>query len=635
MPAVGRRTALLVTCGLLAVVAVRASAGGGGSGPTRAPGAAARSLAPGTQALDPPAPVALATGWRYRPDPGNIGLHEHWERPSGLAWTSVAIPDDFNSTVSDSSYRPTVGWYKVSFTGPPVSPGRSWSVAFEGVRRNAQVWLNGIEIGASSDPYAPFSLPASSLRSGAANVLVVRADTFKGPGTLPEDWWNWGGITGPVTLQPVGRISLADLGVMPELGCEYRCADLLVRGALRSHAGGPRHPEIVVTITSPSGATSTIAHASAAPAFGDASPVSFRVPVPGPPALWSPARPSLYRVQVRVVEEHHLEQVESLRVGLRSAQVRGGVLYLNGRRLWLHGTAIHEDLQGRGAALTDSDIETIVSELRSVGANVTRAHYLLSPRLLDALDQAGIMVWEQPPVDHADQVLASAEGRARALALLRSTILGDRNHPSVLVDSIGNELSPTPDSTPGTRTYLEQASALVRTLAPGVPVGLDTYCYPGFPAQRSYSGLDVLGVSDYFGWYAGFSGHSIADFAGLEPFLRLSHARYPQQALVVSEFGAESLFDGSATTKGSYEFQSRYLARTLGVLDRLPFMNGSIYWTLREFAVNPGWTGGAALPPGAARDGLHHKGLIAYDGTQKPAFALAERLFAQSPPWAR
>ena len=100
---------------------------------------------------------------------------------------------------------------------------------------------------------------------------------------------------------------------------------------------------------------------------------------------------------------------------MRSVQVRGGILYLNGQRLWLHGAAIHEDIPGRGAALNDGDIDTIVSELRSVGANITRAHYLLSPRLLDALDAAGIMVWAQPPVDHADAMLRQRR-RTRARA---------------------------------------------------------------------------------------------------------------------------------------------------------------------------------------------------------------------------
>jgi beta-glucuronidase len=91
------------------------------------------------------------------------------------------------------------------------------------------------------------------------------------------------------------------------------------------------------------------------------------------------------------------------------------------------------------------------------------------------------------------------------------------------------------------------------------------------------------------------------------------------------------LFDGPVTTKGTYEFQSNYLQQTFGVLDQLPFMNGAIYWTLREFAVNPGWTGGVALPFDDPPDGLHHKGLLAYDGTEKPAFAVAQQLFATQP----
>ena len=144
--------------------------------------------------------------------------------------------------------------------------------------------------------------------------------------------------------------------------------------------------------------------------------------------------------------------------------MRRGILYLNGRRLWLHGAAIHEDIQGSGAALSDGDIDTIVSELRSVGANITRAHYLLSPRLLDALDAAGILVWAQPPVDHADSALRSAGGRSRALAMLKSTLIADRNHPSVIDRFRGQRALANPDTAPGTLAYLERATALARQL---------------------------------------------------------------------------------------------------------------------------------------------------------------------------
>jgi beta-glucuronidase len=372
-------------------------------------------------------------------------------------------------------------------------------------------------------------------------------------------------------------------------------------------------------------------HPIASVAGGRSVPVSFRVPIRGRPDLWSPGHPALYTVHVSIAVGPRVEQLATVRTGVRSVRVRGGILYLNGRRLWLHGAAIHEDIPGDGAALTPADIATIVSELKAVGANITRAHYLLSRQLLDALDAAGIMVWEQPPVDHADAILASAEGRARALALLRSTILGFRSHPSVIVDSVGNELSPAPESTPGTLAYLRRAIPLARRLDPVAPVGLDIYCYPGFPPQSIYSRLDVLGISDYYGWYTGFPGHSIASLRGLQPFLEQLHSRYPGQALVVSEYGAEGLFDGAAGVKGSYQFQSDYLRQTLSVLDGLPFTNGSIYWTLREFAVAPGWVGGAALPFDGPPNGLHHKGLIAYDGVKKPVFSVAQQQFLQSP----
>ncbi len=596
-------------------------------------------LPAGTQVrLEPPAPIPLDTGWRYIADPQDIGLHRDWASGvrAGAQAIPVTIPNDFNPSVYDGGDGGTVGWYELRFTAPPPSVGRSWSIRFDEVRRNAEVWLNGHELGRNSDPFAPFTLPATSLRPGGSNLLVVRVDNFPGAGAFPQDWWNWGGIVQGVSLQPVGRLTLNDLGVMPELGCRYRCGDLLVQGTIRNVSRLPLHPALAVKVTPPAGPVFTFVHRlpRALPP-GRSVAVSFRVGVAGPPRLWSPSSPSLYGVVVATMAQGRVEQADTLRVGMRSVQVRAGILYLNGKRLWLHGAAIHEDVSGRGAALTEGDIDTIVSELRSVGANITRAHYLLSTPLLDALDAAGIMVWSQPPVDHADAVLATNTGRARALALLRATIIGERSHPSVIIDSLANELTPTPDAVPGTKAYLNQAIALARALDPAALTGLDTYGLPGYPRQSIYAKLDVLGLDSYFGWYPGPQGHRIVSFAELEPFLRRARAQYPRQALVLSEFGAEGLYDGPASAKGTFEFQSDYIKRTFAVLERLPFMNGSIYWILRDFAVAPGWIGGASVPAGFAPDGLNHKGLIAYDGTQKPAFAVAEQLFGQTPGWAR
>jgi Glycosyl hydrolases family 2, TIM barrel domain/Glycosyl hydrolases family 2, sugar binding domain/Glycosyl hydrolases family 2 len=629
------RATILVGAAALAAVASAVALGGcGSSGGSKA---AAEQADPAASPLRATASISLDNGWRFYADPRNLGIGEGWSAGprKGSGGTPVTIPDDFNPTVVRSADAGGVGWYALRFTGPPAVAGRSWNVHFDEVRRTADVWLNGRKLGANSNPYAPFSLRATSLRPDGSNLLVVRVDSVAGPGSFPQDWWNWGGIVRNVSLQPVGRIALSDLGVMPQLGCRYRCGQMLVQGMLRNVSGVELRAGVEVQVTSPAGSNWSARGSVHSLRPGASTAVSFRVPVQGRPRLWSPSSPALYRVQVATTAGRRVEQVNSMRVGMRTVGVRHGILYLNGRRLWLHGAAIHEDAYGRGAALDEGDVNTIVSQLLSVGANITRSHYLLSDSLLDALDTAGILVWSQPPVDHADAQLAHAAGRNQALSMLRATILGERSHPSVIVDSIANELTPAPDSTPGTLSYLRQAIPLARGLDPAAAVALDVYCYPGFPAQRIYSKLDVLGIDSYFGWYTGPPGHSIANFSGLAPFLRQSHARYPTQALVVSEFGVEALFDGPATTKGSYDFQTGYLRRTYAVLDGLPFMNGSVYWALRDFAVAPGWTGGTQLPAGYSTDGLTHKGLLTYDGTPKPAFAVAAQLFGQTPAFAR
>jgi beta-glucuronidase len=600
-----------------------------------APGPSYLITTKGPVTRNPPQPIALTDGWQYLADPSNIGLEDNWEQGGATSfhWTPVSIPNSFNTAISAASDLGSVGWYRVTFKGPPAANDRGWDVSFEEARRVTDVWLNGRYLGRNADPYVPFSFPASSLRPGARNELIVRVDNRLLPGHVAEDWWNYGGIVRPVTLEPVGRIQVRNLGVMPQLGCNYTCGDLLVVGTLTNRSPIALSPSLTVRIKSPGGAISSTVNGESQILPGDSRRVSFRVPVHGPLDLWGPGHPYLYGVTVAAGAQGRIEQRNTMQVGMRSVQVKGGVLYLNGQRLWLHGASIVDDSPGHGAALTSADIDTTVSELKSLGANIARAHYLLSDAMLDALDQAGILVWDQPPVYHYDPVLETAGGRARALQMLEKTIIAARNHPSVVINSIGNELSPSPSTTPGTLSYLQQAIPLAHKLDPTAPVALDIYCYPGYPLQPIYAKLNVLGINDYFGWYPGIAGHSTASFSELTPFLTLQHERYPHQALVVSEFGAEAAYSGPLAVKGTYQFQTDYVRSTLDVLDTLPFMNGSIYWTLREFEVRPGWTGGFTLPPEDPPTGLTYKALITYGGVEKPAFSVAKQMFADPPPF--
>jgi beta-glucuronidase len=584
----------------------------------------------GALAAGPPPPVLLSQGWQFAPDGGDRGLGANWQSGRfGTAWEPVSVPSVFDPRPLARLFKGTIGWYRIGFTGPPTGDGMGWWLRFEQVRRIARVWLNGREVGVHRDPYTPFEMPAKGLLAGRPNLLVVRADSRRPPGTR-EGWWNWGGITRAVSLVARGPIVLRDAGVLARRTCTARgCRwKAIVDGWLENHGLRSRQASVRLALRSPSGATSAGAASSRTLRPGERVRVRFAVAVRGRPQLWEPGHPRLYDTTVRTLVGGRVVQSEHWRTGLRTVEVVDGALRLNGHVLDLRGASIQEDVPGRGPALTDADIESTIDELKALGANVTRAHYLLDERLLRRLDEEGIMVWSQAPVYHRDRLLRTPAERSAELDELRNTIVAARNHPSVITHSVANELSPQPDEVKTTRLWMLNAAELARDLDPTLPVSVDVLSYPGVARQRTYDAFDMLGINSYYGWYEGKPDRSTANLDDLAPYLRAMHAKYPKQALVMTEFGAEATEAGPADVKQTYAFQARYLQRNLDIIGRLGFMGGAIYWTSREFAVKPHWDGGAQP---LVRDSIHNKGLIAYDGKPKPALAVARAAFHGTP----
>jgi beta-galactosidase/beta-glucuronidase len=348
------------------------------------------------------------------------------------------------------------------------------------------------------------------------------------------------------------------------------------------------------------------------------------------PRLWSPDRPQLYSASLQLRDRGRVQQVENRQIGLRSVRVKRGRLYLNNRRIQLRGASIHEDMPGHGAALTDADMDRIVADLEELHANVTRAHYLLSERLLEKLDRAGIMVWNEAPIWQRDRGanLLRTRGQLRsAWHTVRRTVIGARSHPSVITHSVGNELAFEPDFKRGTRRFEVRAARYARALDPTLPISIDINGRPGFPEQFTYHHFDMLGINQYFGWYPW-----VPYFSRLKPYLREMHELYPRQALVMTEFGAEArpeLANAPPDQKGGYAFQAMHAGRTLDLVDRLHFLSGAIYWTLREFEIYPGWSGGAGPTAGHVNT-RHNKGLITYDGEKKPAWYVVHAHYART-----
>jgi beta-galactosidase/beta-glucuronidase len=463
---------------------------------------------------------------------------------------------------------------------------------------------------------------------------VVVVDSRKDP-RMPEGWWNWGGIVRPVHLVPIGRAHLSDLGTMSRVSCRggaTRChAELLIDGVLERNGPSPIAPQLNVQLRSPSGRL--VRHTfRLPPQIAKRKRVQLSMPVPAP-QLWSPDQPNLYSARLTLTDRGQPQQVDQRQVGLRSVTVKHGMLYLNNRRINLRGASIHEDMPGSGAALSAADMDRIVADLKDLGANVTRSHYLLNDRLLDRLDRAGIMVWSQAPIWQRDRhanILRYPKQRKRAWETVRRTVLAARSHPSVITHSVANELWSRPDERPKiTKRYLIRAQEIARDTDPTLPISVDINGRPGHPEQFTYHRFDMLGLNQYFGWYSW-----VSNFDDLPLYIQEMRDLYPELALVMTEFGAEALpelADAPVTKKGSYAFQSFHLSRTLDVVDQAP-ISGAIYWTLREFEIYPGWTGGAGQRPAQFRPNTrHHKGLLTYEGVKKPAWYLAHDRFAATP----
>ena len=551
---------------------------------------------------------------------------EHWQR--------TQVPSVFEPRAIASLYPGTVRRYRISFTGPRTPPGWRWMLEFEQVRRAARVYLNGRLIGGNRGPYTPFALEARGLKPRQRNTLLVIVDNRK-DGRLPEGWWNWGGIVRPVKLRPVGHAHLSGLGWMSRVRCRGPArgcrAQLLLDGVLERR-GGPRiDPRVYVRLRSPTG--QLIRKSFRLPKQkASRRRVKLTVPVPGP-KLWSPEQPSLYRGRVELRDAGRTQQIERRAVGLRQVAVKRGLLYLNNRRVQLRGASIHEDFPGKGPALTSRDMSRIVAELKELGANVTRAHYLLNDRLLDKLDRAGIMVWNQAPIwqrDHRANLLRYPSQRARAVLTVRRTVRAARSHPSVITHSVANELAFNADRKRETKNFLTTAANWARNLDPTIPISYDIKTRRGMPPQFTYRVFDMIGINQYFGWYSW-----VQNFDDLEPFLRHMRNIYPKHALVMTEFGSEALpelADAPLERKGGFAFQADHTRRTLEVVDRAPFLSGAIYWTLREFEIYPGWNGGGGRRPDHLEPNTrHHKGLLSYFGRKKPAWHIARAHFTRMP----
>jgi beta-glucuronidase len=572
----------------------------------------------------------LGGQWLYRPDPTNAGVADGFWRDTAATtgWTGITVPNADNlGNFTSAGMTGGVGWYRRDFTLPATAfagyvpkADQRWIIRFESVNHTATVWLNGRKLGSHAGAYLPFEFDLKSLRGGV-NRLVVRVDSVRTGGDFPPGpsggWWNYGGILREVYLRAVQRADIRLVQVRPVLNAAMSSATIEEQAAVRNPTGASQ----TVTLRGVYGGkrlsfgTHTIAPGASWTATATATLAH--------PHLWAPGSPYLYTATLRLrdAKGRALQTYTDLS-GVRTIKVVDGHMQLNGRPLDLRGVNIHEQTLDSGAALSPDQEDQEIGWASQLGADVIRAHYPLAPEQLEDADRDGILIWDEIPVYQVNQsYLGQPAWQSRALALLKTNIQDNQNHPSVMLWSIGNEL-PTP-ATYGEASYIKVATAEAHQLDPTRPVGLAVSSWPGVQCQTSaYAPLDVIGDNEYFGWFDAGGGTN-DDRDALNPYLDFFHNCYAKKAIFITEFGFEGSRSGDPEVRGTYDFQANSLAFHLGVFATKPWLSGAMYFAMQDFAARPGYSGGdpVAHPP------FVEKGVINLYGQQKPAWGVMSQIY--------
>jgi hypothetical protein len=568
--------------------------------------------------------VALDGVWTVRADRAGQGIARGWPR-GRFSGSAVRVPHSPNArhvtgVRGARSYAGTVAWMRTAFT---VVRGGDHALRFESVHHRARVWVDGREVARHTGAYLPFE--ARVRLAPGRHGLVLRAD-WRSPDAMKaaawhRSWFNFGGINREVTVRRLGAAELDAPGVVTRL--DGRGAALVtITARVRNRAAATR----TIAVDGRLGATA-LRFPAVRLAPGRAAWVRARVRLARPP-LWSPAHPRLVTLRLRVAGEAGYTQ----RVGLRELRWAGGRLRLNGRRLVLRGASIHEDARGRGDALRARDLDAIVSRLRAIGANATRAQHPLAPALVERLDRAGILVWQGVgPVDAPGAWTSTTPARrARAVRRVRLSVLQLRAHPSVFGWNLANEVAGNGHAG-GQAAYVAAAARLARRLDAGRPVALDVWGthLPDRPGEL-WRHVDAVGATNYEGWYARPGAPPGRTRARVARFLVGLHARFGSKVVAVTEFGAEAGPRNPADAPGGTAYQARLLRAHIAAYRADPRLDGMLVWNLQDFALTPTFAGGSIrrlLPGLALQRGLNQKGLFTYAGRPKPAAGAVQRAF--------
>ena len=547
-------------------------------------------------------------GWKFM-----YGDGAGWASPEydDGAWRELALPHDWGTEFPVSAGAPSgsgggyaitgVGWYRKKIRLPALPPGGGVYLRFDGVFMDSSVYVDGMLSGGRVYGYSEFTVDLSDFGAGE-HLVAVRVDNSLQPNSR---WYTGSGIYRSVWLAAAGSAGICHNGVFVMTNALYESkskARLLIKVRLFNKSQGPADLGITYKLADISGAVvAESASAARVPAGGEG--VSAVLPTIEKPRLWSDKDPYLYTLTTEVYRNGEIIDTQITRVGIRTADFdcdRG--FLLNGERVKIKGVCVHHDCGLAGAADYIEIWRRRLSLLKEMGCNGIRcAHNPPSRGFLDLCDELGFLVmdeafdeWELTKIKSREYGYSSnfAYGygqhfESNAEEDLVTMLRRDRNHPSVVLWSIGNEI-PEQASADGARTLLrlqeichrEDPSRLVCSAC-------DNIASPeAFRTREEFErALDVVGYNYTARW--GMRAETLYDEDRKKyPERRMLGAENPSAGGLRGSYGkpedGPGFRYGYDTATHNHEFLWRYTASR-------DFVAGDYLWTGIDYLGEAGW----------------------------------------------
>src|SRR6266702_3525103 len=529
------------------------------------------------------------------------------------AWRALDLPHDWSIEGEFSEQNPAgvgggalpggVGWYRKTFSVPAADSGRVVFVEFDGVYRNSEVWINGQYLGKRPYGYSSFRYELTpNVRFGAGrNVIAVRVDNSQQPNSR---WYSGSGIYRHVRLVTSDPMHVAQWGTYittPVVSVDS--SHVTIRTSLRNERR-VEQPIVLSTVVYDSAGREVAAVSTMGRIPGDSVAELVQDLTISRPVLWSLERPYLYRAVSRVRCGNSVCDTYTTPFGVRSFVFRvDSGFFLNGRHIKIRGVCLHHDLGALGAAVNTRAIERQLEIMRAMGANAIRtSHNPPAPELLDLTDRMGFIVldeafdmWkkEKTPYDY------HLDWDAWHVRDLSDMVLRDRNHPSVFMWSIGNEVMEQWTNGDSTAAPIaRELAAIVRALDPTRPI--TQAANNGSPQNPVFhaGALDLLGHNYHHEVWADFPAqYPGAKFIITEAMSALnSRGVYEQPSDSVASYETPYVKNHGPQPNKDYRLSSydnrkafwgSLHEESLRLFERHPFLSGMFVWQGIDYLGEP------------------------------------------------